>query len=258
MREVSRITWHPASIPQNAIPFTRDGHPYVLEFDEYNAATLGHRQHGRRRRGAHHRHRRRGAPARDRQPAPRGQPARGAPRGGGRPRRDEPRAGLRRALLQPPDAGRPEARRLLVHRLRPARLRHLRADQAEGDRLLRRADQGPRGEHRRRRATSRCPSPRSCPSAARSGSRDGTCGFYALRLPAGVWPGARARKRPTSAAETCASPRSFTVRVRVPREAPCPQHHRDARRAKVRGQRSGRFVRVPWTCAAARAPRRFA
>jgi hypothetical protein len=41
VREISRITWKPASIPQNAIPFSRDGHPYVLEFDEYNAATLG-------------------------------------------------------------------------------------------------------------------------------------------------------------------------------------------------------------------------
>jgi hypothetical protein len=39
-REISRITWDRASIPQNAIPFTEHGHPYVLEFDEYNAATL--------------------------------------------------------------------------------------------------------------------------------------------------------------------------------------------------------------------------
>jgi hypothetical protein len=39
-REISRITWDRASIPQNAIPFTENGHPYVLEFDEYNAATL--------------------------------------------------------------------------------------------------------------------------------------------------------------------------------------------------------------------------
>jgi hypothetical protein len=38
--EISRITWDRASIPQNAIPFTRDGHPYVLEFDEYNEGTL--------------------------------------------------------------------------------------------------------------------------------------------------------------------------------------------------------------------------
>ena len=41
VREISRITWAPASIPQNAIPFTEGGHPYVLEFDEYNASTLG-------------------------------------------------------------------------------------------------------------------------------------------------------------------------------------------------------------------------
>jgi hypothetical protein len=40
VREVSRLTWKSASIPQNAIPFTRDGKPYVLEFDEYTASTL--------------------------------------------------------------------------------------------------------------------------------------------------------------------------------------------------------------------------
>jgi hypothetical protein len=39
-REVSRLTWASASIPQNAIPFTVHGKPYMLEFDEYTAATL--------------------------------------------------------------------------------------------------------------------------------------------------------------------------------------------------------------------------
>jgi hypothetical protein len=39
-REISRLTWQNASIPQNAIPFTRDGKPYVLEFDEYTQATV--------------------------------------------------------------------------------------------------------------------------------------------------------------------------------------------------------------------------
>jgi hypothetical protein len=39
-REVSRLGWATASIPQNAIPFTENGHPYVLEFDEYTAGTL--------------------------------------------------------------------------------------------------------------------------------------------------------------------------------------------------------------------------
>jgi hypothetical protein len=40
VREISRLTWASASIPQNAIPFTEGGHPYVLEFDEYTAGTL--------------------------------------------------------------------------------------------------------------------------------------------------------------------------------------------------------------------------
>jgi hypothetical protein len=40
-REISRLTWKEASIPQNAIPFTENGHPYVLEFDEYTQGTSG-------------------------------------------------------------------------------------------------------------------------------------------------------------------------------------------------------------------------
>jgi hypothetical protein len=40
-REVSRLTWQNASIPQNAIPITENGKPYVLEFDEYTAGTTG-------------------------------------------------------------------------------------------------------------------------------------------------------------------------------------------------------------------------
>jgi hypothetical protein len=39
-REVSRLTWASVSIPQNAIPFTENGHRYILEIDEYNQATL--------------------------------------------------------------------------------------------------------------------------------------------------------------------------------------------------------------------------
>jgi hypothetical protein len=40
-REISRLTWKSASIPQNAIPFTSGGKPYVLEFDEYTQGTTG-------------------------------------------------------------------------------------------------------------------------------------------------------------------------------------------------------------------------
>jgi hypothetical protein len=41
VREISRLTWQRASIPQNAIPFTKKGHPYLLEIDEYSGATFG-------------------------------------------------------------------------------------------------------------------------------------------------------------------------------------------------------------------------
>ena len=142
VREISRLTWKSASIPQNAIPFTRDGKPYVLEFDEYTAGTL--------------------SPSASRddvgagriidisdetkprviaEPAPPDQPARRPRRrhGGRRSGHQQPGPGLRRALLQHPDAGRPEGGRLLVHRVRFARFRHQRPHGAQGDRVLRRA-----------------------------------------------------------------------------------------------------------------------
>jgi hypothetical protein len=40
-REISRLTWKSASIPQNALPFTSGGKPYILEFDEYTQGTTG-------------------------------------------------------------------------------------------------------------------------------------------------------------------------------------------------------------------------
>src|SRR3954466_9188560 len=41
VKEISRLTWTSVSIPQNALPFTEHGHPYLLEFDEYTAGTTG-------------------------------------------------------------------------------------------------------------------------------------------------------------------------------------------------------------------------
>jgi len=35
VREISRITWPTASIPQNTVPLQIAGHPYLLEFDEF-------------------------------------------------------------------------------------------------------------------------------------------------------------------------------------------------------------------------------
>jgi hypothetical protein len=37
VREVARLQWSTMSIPQNAIPITIDGHPYVVEIDEFGA-----------------------------------------------------------------------------------------------------------------------------------------------------------------------------------------------------------------------------
>ncbi len=37
VREISRLQWTSMSIPQNAIPVTIDGHPYVVEIDEFGA-----------------------------------------------------------------------------------------------------------------------------------------------------------------------------------------------------------------------------
>jgi hypothetical protein len=38
VREVSRLTWPRMSIPQNALPFTSKGKPYLLEIDEFGRA----------------------------------------------------------------------------------------------------------------------------------------------------------------------------------------------------------------------------
>jgi hypothetical protein len=35
VREIARLTWSPMSIPQNAIPITIKGHPYLVEIDEF-------------------------------------------------------------------------------------------------------------------------------------------------------------------------------------------------------------------------------
>ena len=41
VREIGAVSWDNQTIPQNAIPFTRDGHPYLLEIDEYSANSPG-------------------------------------------------------------------------------------------------------------------------------------------------------------------------------------------------------------------------
>jgi hypothetical protein len=41
VREVASLTWPTMTIPQNAIPFTRDGKAYVLEIDEFSGSGSG-------------------------------------------------------------------------------------------------------------------------------------------------------------------------------------------------------------------------
>ncbi|MGH9184245.1 MAG: LVIVD repeat-containing protein, partial [Acidimicrobiales bacterium] len=42
VREVARLKWNSMSIPQNAIPVTIDGHPYLVEIDEFGTlSTVG-------------------------------------------------------------------------------------------------------------------------------------------------------------------------------------------------------------------------
>ena len=67
--EVAHLTWDTMSIPQNALPVTIDGTPYLIEIDEF-----GVRLPGRRR--ADHRHLRRDQADDRLRPAARGPPAR--------------------------------------------------------------------------------------------------------------------------------------------------------------------------------------
>ena len=41
MREISRLTWDTITVPQNAIPITIQGHPYLVEIDEYSTNGSG-------------------------------------------------------------------------------------------------------------------------------------------------------------------------------------------------------------------------
>ena len=210
-REISRLTWKSASIPQNALPFTAGGKPYILEFDEYTQGTSG------------------GGNA----------DAVGAARIIDMSDERKPRsvAQIRLQVNQPADhaAARedpgatspvqgyaahycdldsrvdPEGRGVLVHRLGPARVRHHRADQAEGDRLLRQAQHGADRERLRRQQLRHVQArDRRRPARGlvlrwrhrvlqRRGSIRG-CGPPRRARAAAAWPGGRRSGRGTSGA----------------------------------------------------------
>ena len=181
-----------ASIPQNAIPFTDDGQPYVLEFDEYTQAhDSAPATNGRGRRRADHRHRRRDARrASIVQPAPRRSTSppttRAATR---RPRRAAARSqGYAAHYCNIPTRVDPKivACSFIASGLRVFDISDLAAP--EGDRATSSRRPQPRAENGAWRATSRCPSPRSCPTRREIWYTDGTSGFYALRMTNGAWP----------------------------------------------------------------------
>ncbi len=145
VREISALTWQGVSIPQNAIPFTSHGHPYLLEFDEYATGTyggqsevpggvriidIGDELHPRVvsdiRLQIH-------------------QPAAHAAASGD-PGALSPVQGYASPLLQHPHPHRSGDRRVLDDRLRPARVRHRERPAPTRDRLLRGAAERPRGD----------------------------------------------------------------------------------------------------------------
>ena len=162
--------------------------------------------------GADHRHRRRDPPAR-RSPNLRcrstSPPTTRPPSGD--PGATSPVPGLRGALLQHPDARRPEDRRLLVHRLRAAAVRHQRPRAPEGDRLLRRADARPSAENDGQASDFAMSQPAFVPERHEVWFTDGTSGFYVLRVADDVWPGSAPAPAPA-----CAGARLRTAHVTCP------------------------------------------
>ena len=193
-REISRADL--ATAPRSRRTRSRspsDGHPYVLEFDEYNAgdarAAADPNDVGA---GAHHRHRRRDASRsvvanlrlQVNQP--------GRPRGGAPATRARisPVAGLRGALLQHPDAR--STRRSSRARSSPRACACSTSATSLHPKEIAYFVAPTQAARRERRAGQRLrdvASRRSCPSGARSGTPTATSGFYVLRVAESVWPG---------------------------------------------------------------------
>jgi hypothetical protein len=186
-REISRLTWHAASIPQNAIPFTDHGHPYVLEFDEYTQGTTGvgdANMVGAARiiDIADEKAPRVVANLRLQVNQPADHKAASAD-----PWRRQPGAGLRGALLQPLEPGRPDGRGVLVHRLRPARVRHQRPLHPK-EIAYYVAPTQPRAENEFMASDFAMSKPVIVPARREVWYTDGATGFYALRVAESAWP----------------------------------------------------------------------
>ena len=243
VKEISRVTWAPASIPQNAIPFTEGGHPYVLEFDEYNASTLGS-----------------GSP--DDVGAARiidigdeahpkvianlrlqvNQPAEHK-EASGDPGAINAAQGYAAHYCNIPTRDRPEDRRLLVHRLGPAAVRHLATSCTQGGRLLRRADRRRKPENSGQASDFAMSQPAFVPERREVWFTDGTSGFYALRVATGRLAGRR--RRDARRAHSCSGRRLFAAHVKLKRGAQVRSIRATLNGKKVKqAKRVGRKVRV--------------
>ena len=194
VREIARLQWDAMSIPQNAIPVTIDDHPYLVEIDEFG--TLDKVGAGRiidigdetqpkvisnMRLGVHQ-------PENFDEIGNDPQASLGLQGYAGHycnvPQRDDPGIVACSMILSG-----------------PAGVRHPRSVPPEGDRLLQRADQGPRRSSRR--ATGRCRARRSLPERGEIWYSDGFQGFYNVRSRttsgrSSAAPGRRRRSPPSS------------------------------------------------------------
>ena len=191
VRVRSSLTWPEHSIPQANEPFTRNGHKYLIEFDEYaNYSVEGGATQTSSPVGA----------ARiinvddDKHPKVVSnirlavhQPTARAGAQQNDPGASQPGPGVRRALLLRAHAHEPQPRRLLDDPLGPAPVRHPRRGPPQGGRLLQQAGQPGRqpGRAAQRRRLRDVP--------ARMGRRhdsvwysDGNSGFYVVRLTNGL------------------------------------------------------------------------
>jgi hypothetical protein len=235
--EISRLTWAAASIPQNAIPFTASGKPYVLEFDEYTQSTLNpngdpdvvgagriidisDETHPRvvsllrlavNQPAEHH--------------AASGDPGANTP-GGGAPQ------GYAAHYCNIPTNVNPRivACSFIASGLRLFDISDLVHPKEIGYYV---APPQPRFENGYSQSDFAMSQPAFVPERREVWWSDGTSGFYVLRVAASVWPqgGSTAAPRPLA----CAGGRSFLVRARVPRGASV---------RSVRATLAGRRLRV--------------
>jgi hypothetical protein len=243
VREISRITWSPASIPQNAIPFTEGGHPYVLEFDEYNASTLGTGSPddvgaARIIDIGDERHPRVIANLRLQVNQPAEHKA-----ASGDPGAINAAQGYAAHYCNIPTRVNPKlvACSFIVSGLRLFDISDLLHPREIGYYVAPTQARAENGEQSSDFAMSQ---PAFVPERHEVWFTDGTSGFYVLKVADGVWP--TSATSPTGASRRCSGRRRFTVHVRLPRGA----RVRDVR-ATLAGKRiaehtrAGRTLRVP-------------